>query len=236
MAATELGEEESSGPNIASRVKGCGGMNQVRPATTQAAPSMVKTKQSEDCSPVTSHHGSCLACYRTCQLYTPSRRRGIYGTSLGQASLGSLNVRLNLPKEGIELIKGTTGSPKGSNSYGDRAPIVPVSVFPQKTADAGLMFRDRGRGAGLSPYSTHMVRGGASARSLHQKTPSMIMKRLQDLEHYSKQSPNVVIDWDLYGLLLEPQFFYMAYDRLKSKPGNLTPGVTPTTLDGLSEG
>jgi group II intron reverse transcriptase/maturase len=38
----------------------------------------------------------------------------------------------------------------------------------------------------------------------------------------------------LYKLLYDRKLYQIAYDKLKSKPGNMTPGITPTTLDGIS--
>ena len=34
--------------------------------------------------------------------------------------------------------------------------------------------------------------------------------------------------------MFNAKLFEIAYNRLKSKPGNMTPGITPTTLDGFS--
>lgn len=39
---------------------------------------------------------------------------------------------------------------------------------------------------------------------------------------------------DLYRLLYRPGYYVMAYERLKSSPGNMTPGPDGTTLDGFS--
>jgi hypothetical protein len=44
-------------------------------------------------------------------------------------------------------------------------------------------------------------------------------------------------DWKnrgLYRLLCNPTLHIMAYERLKSKPGNMTPGTKGETLDGYS--
>lgn len=38
----------------------------------------------------------------------------------------------------------------------------------------------------------------------------------------------------VYKFLLDPRMFEIAYAKLRSKPGNLTPGINPTTLDGIS--
>lgn len=34
--------------------------------------------------------------------------------------------------------------------------------------------------------------------------------------------------------MYDRNLYQAAYDKLKSKPGNMTPGMTPTTLDGMS--
>jgi group II intron reverse transcriptase/maturase len=39
---------------------------------------------------------------------------------------------------------------------------------------------------------------------------------------------------DIYTMMYNKKLFEMAYNSLKSNPGNMTPGMTPTTLDGFS--
>lgn len=39
---------------------------------------------------------------------------------------------------------------------------------------------------------------------------------------------------DIYKLMFNIRMYEVAYDKLKSKPGNMTPGITPVTLDGIS--
>lgn len=34
--------------------------------------------------------------------------------------------------------------------------------------------------------------------------------------------------------MCDPDLLYLAYNNIKSKPGNMTPGIVPTTLDGMS--
>src|SRR2546430_4829981 len=41
---------------------------------------------------------------------------------------------------------------------------------------------------------------------------------------------------DLYRLMLRKDMYVLAYERLKSIPGNMTPGTDDETLDGFSEG
>jgi len=41
------------------------------------------------------------------------------------------------------------------------------------------------------------------------------------------------INSDLYRLLFKPELFVLAYERIKSKPGNMTPGTDQETIDGF---
>ena len=40
---------------------------------------------------------------------------------------------------------------------------------------------------------------------------------------------------DIYRLLYRPGLYHVAYQKLKSKPGNMTPGSDSETLDGYSQ-
>ena len=39
---------------------------------------------------------------------------------------------------------------------------------------------------------------------------------------------------NVYKILTDPDFLYNAYQKIKSKPGNMTRGISSTTLDGMS--
>jgi len=43
------------------------------------------------------------------------------------------------------------------------------------------------------------------------------------------------INQNLYKLMLRPDLYVTAYERIKSAPGNMTPGTDDETLDGFSE-
>lgn len=59
--------------------------------------------------------------------------------------------------------------------------------------------------------------------------------RLNDLHNRSKFFPNSPIDRDLYkSFILNRDMFLAAYNKLKSNPGMMTPGISPMTLDGMS--
>lgn len=38
----------------------------------------------------------------------------------------------------------------------------------------------------------------------------------------------------IYRLMYDRTLYEIAYNKLKSNPGNMTPGINPTTLDGMS--
>lgn len=48
-----------------------------------------------------------------------------------------------------------------------------------------------------------------------------------------KDNPNFIVE-DIYSLMYNHRFYEIAYHNLKSQPGNMTPGLNPTTLDGFS--
>lgn len=51
----------------------------------------------------------------------------------------------------------------------------------------------------------------------------------------SKELPNAVIDRNLYSILTNVETLIYAYENIKSKPGNMTPGISSETLDGISK-
>lgn len=59
-------------------------------------------------------------------------------------------------------------------------------------------------------------------------------KEISRLAKMCLVNPNIIIREKIYKLLYNPRLYEIAYDKLKSKPGNMTPGIVPTTLDGFS--
>lgn len=57
---------------------------------------------------------------------------------------------------------------------------------------------------------------------------------LERLEVIRKQNANCAwINSDLYRLMFKPELYILAYERIKSKPGNTTPGTDQETIDGF---
>lgn len=80
-------------------------------------------------------------------------------------------------------------------------------------------------------------REGAQVRtpSVKQGSPAMGDNVLARLTAIRKANANPAwINRDLYRLLYKPGIFKLAYERIKSIPGNMTPGSEAQTLDGFS--
>ena len=73
------------------------------------------------------------------------------------------------------------------------------------------------------------------ARFTHRRLARMSQKtiaRLERLQHLN--SNREWINHDLYRLMYREELYIIAYERIKSKPGNMTPGMDAETLDGFS--
>ncbi len=65
----------------------------------------------------------------------------------------------------------------------------------------------------------------------------MSQKTLDRLERLRKLNSNRQwVNHELYRLLYSEELYVVAYERIKSKPGNMTPGTDGETLDGFSLG
>ena len=63
----------------------------------------------------------------------------------------------------------------------------------------------------------------------------MSQKTLERLEHLRKlNSSRQWVNNQLYRLMYNEDLYIVAYERIKSKPGNMTAGTDEETLDGFS--
>ena len=120
------------------------------------------------------------------------------------------NVGISRPK-GIRHNAGNLGSPKGSNPYGDRVRVVWVTM-PRRLTVGSLLNRRE--------YSTG--------------SRNSVVPELKSLTERVRKCPLSVVDRKLYGLICNPYFLEIAYNNIRSNPGNMTAGVVPETLDGMS--
>lgn len=123
-----------------------------------------------------------------------------------------------------------TGLPKGSNTYRQRNSYSTwVGDRPSlySTYDLGNL-RWKGRTVATLLFRRSYVSSGDTEEK------SNVGSKLNKLSIRSKDYPEHKIDRNLYALICNVDTLIYAYDNIKSKPGNMTQGVTPETLDGIS--
>ena len=137
-----------------------------------------------------------------------------------------------MPKEEIIHEKSTARSAKGSNSYADGEPIVgPTGMMrvgsegAQRNSDARIL---------AAPINL------TSAESIHRYNKNqMSLKKGKKVGPVSCESIGNLQErkvTDLYRKMYTRDMFLAAYKKLKSKPGNMTPGSDGETLDQISLG
>lgn len=131
-----------------------------------------------------------------------------------------------------------TGLPKGRNSYCSSL-YESRSPYWQRNSGSTWVGMNRPiydsgnsewKGSTVAPllFSRTYVSGGDT------EAKSYVGLKLNKLAKRSNSFPNQKIDRDLYNIVSNIDTLTYAYDNIKSKPGNMTPGVTPETLDGIS--
>lgn len=87
---------------------------------------------------------------------------------------------------------------------------------------------------GYRCYSAKAAKTKRKPRKPTQQGETKLPERLLKLAEFCKRNPNAVVPDDLTKLLRMPAMYQAAYSKLKSNPGNMTPGIKPQTLDGIS--
>lgn len=109
----------------------------------------------------------------------------------------------------------TRGLPKGGNPQGSRAYHNTCNAASQGRV-AGSTIRHKGSCTGL--------------------TRDKAMTKLSGLFKKAEKFQDKIIVDDIYKrFILDKNLHLVAYDKLKSKPGNMTPAISPETLDGISD-
>ena len=125
------------------------------------------------------------------------------------------------PNRTLRIRKTTPWLPKGGNSYGNRVAIVPFNA----------MFNRMGY-RGRATVRTYLSkRSYCTGRAMAE---AKIITKLRELHERSKNYPNLSIDRNLYKILCGKEILLLAYQKLRSNPGNMTKGSVPETLDGIS--
>lgn len=122
----------------------------------------------------------------------------------------------------------TVGLPKVSNDYGSRATIVPTCPLIRYNTT-------RGNTLGRGRVAARVFRNELNYCTNNARTDEVkVVKRLKELHLKCINDPDMIITNNLHKLISDRDILSIAYKKLKSKPGNMTPGITPDTLDGMS--
>lgn len=135
-----------------------------------------------------------------------------------------------MPKEKIIHEKSTARSAKGSNSYADGGPIVGPrqmmrvgSEGAQRNSDSRILAAPTDLTSAESTYSSN---GNQSSLKEGKRVGPASCEFIGDLQERKVT--------DLYRKMYTRDMFLAAYKKLKSKPGNMTPGSDGETLDQIS--
>jgi len=224
--ATELGQGESPRLNIASPFEGGIRSTQNDRLDLRAVSSMVKAVLLEVYSLGASLTGRQHVCNRLSKANPYSGIRFRIMTGLKPGCANSLNVKNGQPKEDVGQNMRTMGLPKVENDYGNRRIIVPAS--PLLNSYSPMKMGTRGR---ILDYT---IRRCSSEAENISTVKSNVANKLLKLANWCKDHPNEKVDTPIYRLMYDYRLYEVAYNKLKSRPGNMTPGINPTTLDGMS--
>jgi group II intron reverse transcriptase/maturase len=184
---------------------------------------MVKAKLPEGHSLCDPRNGHFHAWYEKVQTSKSLAKSDVEEDELSKPTLSGINGKSVRPKNRYVLTSGTFGLPKGSNTYGNGDIIIPANSARGSCCPGKPGTRERMSGINFTKsrrYST-----GCAV---------IVPPKYVSLVERCKQFPKNTVDREIHKLLLDPNMYQIAYDKLKSNPGNLTPGVTPETLDGIS--
>lgn len=126
------------------------------------------------------------------------------------------------PKTTSFCITRTTVSTKGGNSH------VAGGLGVAARSAYGMLNGIRRRSSPVANQSREFSTSIVLAKN--------VMNKLDSLHKIAQSTNGKINGWKLYkDFMLNPEMYLAAYQKLRSKPGNMTPGINPTTLDGLSE-
>lgn len=109
---------------------------------------------------------------------------------------------------------------RGCRGYGNRGLVLGVHALKQSRRYSQIL---KGNRSGVRPMDI----------SHPEVVANVPAKYLKLLKFCSNNTSGIRVS-DIYPLMLNERMFEIAYQKLKSKPGNMTPGINPTTLDGVS--
>ena len=119
----------------------------------------------------------------------------------------------------------TAGLPTERKPHGNGVRIVPASLSYTQVKYCSTNVETRGSRTAVFSYISRQYSTGSA---------NHVLSKIDDLSNLCKKSPDKPVDRKLSKLISDPKLLEFAYDNIKSKPGNMTPGIVPETLDGIS--
>jgi group II intron reverse transcriptase/maturase len=212
---SELGGGESPTLNLASLTKGGTGRNRIGLIVHRTDFPMSKAILPESNLLGASTRG--LYHVRPNRIYALSMILGwriILWINRNQDTTSIHNVKSWNSKGEFKITIGTKGLPKAPTSHGNRGIVVP-----------GINL-GRIPGVGVRNFSSDA--GGSSTVSTDG------LRKIRKINELCTANKDFIVTDKLYNILYDKEMYLVAYHKLKSKPGNMTPGINPTTLDGFS--
>lgn len=130
-----------------------------------------------------------------------------------QDTISIHNVKSGISKSDVKIALRTGGLPTALKGHGNRGAIV--------------LLAGRAPASGVCMMST-------SADSISTVSTDGLNK-IQKINELCNENKSFIVKDKLYNIMYNKDVYFAAYHKFKSKPGNMTPGIVPTTLDGISD-
>ena len=222
---SKLGKRKSLLLKIASLQKGRWIIKPIVLFISQVEVSMTKAILLEPYLPRLSSVGGYLVGNRISELNIFICMWNLLWTNIIEDKIFIHNVESRGSKETSRSKYGTLGLPKVVNNYGSREIIVSRNLLNGYKYSKNLLYQTR-----VSEYQMSTLTGTSDEVTIVKSDASSKLLKLNKLSLGNK---SVIID-NIYKLMYNKDMFLLAYDNLKSRPGNMTLGITPETLDGMS--
>lgn len=232
ITVTELGEKESFELNLASLIKAILKLKRLKFWRLRTVISKVKVILLEENYPLVLSYGQC---HGRIGAYILLSSIIIWLDKEDKYTGNAISIhkdKSSLPKEIERINKLTVGLPKVCKNYGNRTTI--LLSRNQRQPNQKSFMTERGRVVAKFAFNCKYYSTGSTKSNEVKFSTENVIKKLNDLTKRSCMRSDLIIDRNLYSLVCDRKLILLAYDNIKSKPGSLTQGIIPTTLDGIS--
>jgi group II intron reverse transcriptase/maturase len=226
--SVELGNEEISLLNIASPSEGLGSYKRTDTSLDREVSIMVKATLPEDQFQVYPKIGKPFCRNGWFFTQVDTNLLSIWMTVIAHNIINITNEMNDQPKVEYRPLQLTTRLPKGSNPYGNGVVMVPGQISNKRFGYELGNTNWKGYTTASNPVSVRKY-----STDVHSAKQAQVFEKLDSLTILCANNKDKVIDRKIYKILCDPLFLQFAYNNIKSNPGNMTPGITPETLDGI---